>query len=242
MLDPRYFNVKFVQNHYTQNGNSYRPTKSIHLEASNWTNIFPISDEEFDALGLNQALWLFDTDFFIQGNARSFEWDELGIRIREWYTSDDDETSNDWEDSEIIDRAISSNFVQIFTINAYFDFDDIDNPVKTYLQNYDSPPLTANNFQNIVININQDKAILNDGWLFGSKTEEKEFYTNHYFQSTTSDGSLSAGHLLLAYFKLDGKTTIYKRTVFNMLELFGILGGMYEVLEVTLTILLSSTS
>ena len=175
-------------------------------------------------------------------NARSFEWDELGIRIREWYTSDDDETSNDWEDSEIIDRAISSNFVQIFTINAYFDFDDIDNPVKTYLQNYDSPPLTANNFQNIVININQDKAILNDGWLFGSKTEEKEFYTNHYFQSTTSDGSLSAGHLLLAYFKLDGKTTIYKRTAFNMLELFGILGGMYEVLEVTLTILLSSTS
>ena len=134
------------------------------------------------------------------------------------------------------------NIFYMHTINAYFDFDDLQNPVKTYLHDIDVAPLTPGVSQNIYIDVNQNKAELNDGWFLNTDSKEIEFYTNQYRSSFATGLDQYDGYVLIAKFTLDGKMNIYERTAFNLLELFGLLGGVYEIIELVLRLLLSSLS
>ena len=128
--------------------------------------------------------------------------------------------------------------VVMYTINSYFDFEDIQNPVKTYLHNVDLAPLTPEVSQNMIIDVNKNKGILNDGWFLGSDSKEIEFYTNQYSSSYATGLDQHEGYLLQARFRLDGHISIYERTAFNLLELFGLLGGVYEIIGEVLKLLL----
>ena len=131
---------------------------------------------------------------------------------------------------------------KMYTINAYFDNEDIQNPIKKYLQEIDVAPLTPEVSQNIFIDVNKNKAELKDSWFLSSYSEETEFYTNTYRSSYATGLDQHDGYLLSVRFMLDGKMNIYERTAFNILELIGLLGGVYEIIELVLKLLLSSLS
>ena len=130
----------------------------------------------------------------------------------------------------------------MYTINSYFDFDDIQNPVKTYLHEINVAPLTPYVSQNIYIDVNKNKAELKDSWFLSTDPQEIEFYTNQYRSSYATGLAQFDGYLLTAKFRFDGRMNIYERTSFNLLELFGLLGGVYEIIEIALKLLLSSLS
>ena len=132
------------------------------------------------------------------------------------------------------------NLFEIYTINSYFDFDDLENPVKTYIQSIDVAPLTPEVSNNILVDVNQDKAILNDDWFLGGSSKEVTFYTNEYSSGYVTSISQFENYLLVVSFRLNGKMNIYERTAFNFLELFGMLGGIYELIEITSKMLLAS--
>ena len=135
---------------------------------------------------------------------------------------------------------MTSNSFQIYTINSYFDFDDIEDPVKEYLQSIDVAPLTPEVANTVIVDVNQNKAILNDEWFLGASSKEVKFYTNQYSSGYVTSSSQYEDYLLVVSFRLDGKTNIYERTSLNLLELFGMLGGIYELIEVTFKMLLAS--
>ena len=88
-----------------------------------------MNDQEFLSLGLNDALCLDRNDFYIQGNSRSLQWSEISANIIPWYYNN----RTDWKDNETIDEAIQESVFTMYTINSYFDNEDIKNPVKKYL-------------------------------------------------------------------------------------------------------------
>ena len=80
--DPTYFSIFAGQESKIQNGSYYSDKSSYSdIGLKNCTNIFPMSDQEFLLLGLNDALCLENDDFYIQGNSRSLHWNEIGIYI-----------------------------------------------------------------------------------------------------------------------------------------------------------------
>ena len=240
LKDPRYFDVYFLQDTYTQNGNNFTVEEYEYIEVGDWKDIFPISDEEYNSYGLDNAICVTGTDYYLQGNSNSYKWNEISISIHQCYNSS--ESSVECKSEEEINNAMGNNLFHVYTLNSYFDFDDLENPVKTYIHSIDAAPLTPYISQNLAVNVNQNKAILNDGWFFSSNTEEIEFYTNQYSSSFATSLTQFEGYLFLAQFRLDGKMSIYERTSFNFIELFGMLGGIYEIIELTFSLLLSSLS
>ena len=80
--DLTYFDSFVGQDYYVQNGSSYaNQIEYIDIGFRNYSNIFPMKDEEFISLGLNDALCLDRNDFYIQGNSRSLQWSEISANI-----------------------------------------------------------------------------------------------------------------------------------------------------------------
>ena len=82
LKDPTYFEIFIGQDSYSQEGTYYIEERNIkQIDLKNCTNIFPMSDEEFKLLKLDEALCLANDDYYIQGNSRSIQWNEISVNI-----------------------------------------------------------------------------------------------------------------------------------------------------------------
>ena len=71
------------------------------------------------------------SDYFLQGDFNS----EVFYDIEIYVTKCSNITQNNtiWKDEEEIDRVINSGYIDIALLNTFFDFDDYEDPIKTYL-------------------------------------------------------------------------------------------------------------
>ena len=82
LSDHTYFDTFVGQDHYVQNGSSYaNEIEYRDIGFKNCSNIFPMSNQEFLSLGLNDALCLDRNDFYIQENSQSLQWSEISANI-----------------------------------------------------------------------------------------------------------------------------------------------------------------
>ena len=68
----------------------------------------------------------------------------------------DNDSNKNWESSTDIDDFIDNHVIDLQIIYSYFDFDDFDAPVKTYLSDYDVSNLNQTIYSKlwIIIRIN----------------------------------------------------------------------------------------
>ena len=122
-------------------------------------------------------------------------------------------------------------------MTPYFDYSDIDNPVKYHLES--SHFLVLNNDYFYIMNmfVRKNEYTLNDNVFGFQESKSGVFYSlvNSRTLPTSSNGADFA-HI---YFNLDSQIDQYERTVQTLFEVIGTIGGNYEILRISIGLFLA---
>jgi hypothetical protein len=135
---------------------------------------------------------------------------------------------------EDIEAIISTSLIGLVISNQFFDFENIDQPVQTFMDR--SFVFFMNPYMQIesILNVRRHNYKLNDN-LFGiNPSEENVFYNivsnrdmNYY---VGSDNYV----YFTAEFTLDNRIDVYERTLRNSIDVFGDIGGIFEIIHLLL--------
>ena len=122
--------------------------------------------------------------------------------------------------------------VFMYTVDEFLDLDDFENPVKTHLNgNYATILTTQYNWAtNLFLRRNEYE--LNDDPLGYASSKKGYFYDLHPGFTMLIP---STYNFMFAFFiQVDSQVDKYKRNVMNISDIFGKLGGLFEVLDVSM--------
>ena len=123
-------------------------------------------------------------------------------------------------------------------MTPYFDYEDIDDPIKYHIDDSHYFTVTPNLFHTVEMYVRKNEYNLHDSIFGTSKPKSGVFYTiqNSRTLSSESDG-ISFGYVS---FELDAQTDQYQRNVRTISDVIGIIGGNYEILRILFSLILSS--
>ena len=127
---------------------------------------------------------------------------------------------------------MTSTFFRLGFLTSYFDYDDYTNPIKSYINDFDVFSVFEDRATSMEARIRHNTAEMTDGLLIGLTTEETEFYsletktigTEHHEANTR-------GMLARVYINLDRISDTYQRRVYTFMDLFGFVGGLFEIMS-----------
>ena len=121
------FTLQISESTFTQVDDYYFPV-STDLGYKLWdSNDLPGISNEFIARGLTLSLyWPKNKDYRVAGNYLSEDMRFISIVLKRWQGSG-------WKSTADIDNAINKVVFSIMILNSYMDFNDYENPVKSYI-------------------------------------------------------------------------------------------------------------
>lgn len=133
-------------------------------------------------------------------------------------------------------EIVNNSRMGILISNQYFDFENIEQPVQTYMDNpvdfYPDPDETMYS----VINIRRHNYKLNDN-LFGiNPSQEGVFYSAVPQRSINYNIGVTNDLFFRADFFLDARIDIYERTLRNFIDVLGDIGGIFEIIHLILSL------
>ena len=137
LLDTSYFRFSVNNAKYSRDA-SYGLTKTVvPIEMEPCGDNFPsVEKDVYDRRGLSLFLWPKNTDYFLRSNLNSDKFNAIEIYIQKCNTG--------CQPDAVIKNILDTHFAELALINSYFDFEDYENPVRTYLEDVNIYGLTAN--------------------------------------------------------------------------------------------------
>lgn len=116
--------------------------------------------------------------------------------------------------------------------NQYFDFYNIDVPVQHFADDVSDVFLNDFSTNFIFLKVQKNKYTLNDNLIGLNPSSEGTFYSMssadfHYLTTQTQVP-------FMVWVMLDSKVEIHERSVTTMLDIFGTIGGIFELLDIIL--------
>jgi len=126
--------------------------------------------------------------------------------------------------------------LSVFFLNSYMDFEDYTTPIKAYMEDRFIFKGVPGLGKQIKMYIKENTVELADSLLGFSRAEEYEFMS---VDNNIQDLHLfKGGFYFEVFFMLDAQKETYTRVVFSFLDLFGKLGGVFELLNASLGLLI----
>ena len=123
-------------------------------------------------------------------------------------------------------------------MTPYFDYSDIDNPVKYHMDDRQYFVLNYEHFYITNMYIRRNEYTLNDD-IFGLKDDKsRAFYS--LVDSRTIPVAANGLDFAHVYFSLDNQIDEYERTVQTIFEAIGTIGGNYEILRISIGLFLGT--
>ena len=169
-----------------------------------------------------------DFDFTVQGNAFNDNYKRVELFFNVW-------NGVHCKPLNQAINALQNSIVNLYTMTQFFDFNDIDNPVKYHFDD-NSIVLNSAGYNILEISVRKNEYTLNDNLLGLTNSESGVFYS-FIKGSTTSFPSeipLISG---LIQITLDDQVDRYERSVATVIEAFGVIGGIYELFKVVFRLL-----
>jgi hypothetical protein len=126
---------------------------------------------------------------------------------------------------------MSSHYVQLALVNSYFDFDDYETPIKTYLEDLNVISLIPDITKNFFYEIQENTAELKESLLFNVFSETKKFYSIGERAATVENFQRFQQSFTNIFIRLSQKSDMYERISFTIFDMFGIIGGIFGVLS-----------
>ena len=117
------------------------------------------------------------------------------------------------------------------------DFNDINTPVKSYYEDKASLYLINSGAKLMKIYSKLNKVTLDDDYMMIKSAKNQEFFSVDNIRNDI--GTYSTGFAAEAVILLDSNRDIYQRSAFTILDLFGIIGGIFGLLTSAFGFLLS---
>lgn len=206
-------------------GNSVTNTTTMSFSTCQNTSFSYSNEEELTKRNINSSFLCPDSlSYDIIGNQYSDISSYIKIKVKRC-------TGTDCQSSTAIDTAISGKSLGITLVNTYFDFDDYDEPVKTYLDDKSTFKFVSGYTKFVTLYAQQRSAEYKDSYIdVLSDPEEQEFVG---VETITQDFDLESNNqdtLFEIYIRLDENQQDYSREVYSFLDVTGDLGGVFEIL------------
>ena len=227
LLDTTYLTLEIMQNGYLMNSQTkYSIVSSIPIEYELCGNKFPnVRDDIYKRVELSSYIWPKNTDFFIQSDFNSDNYQTIEIKFKKW-------TGVGCKSNNEISDLIETHSIYVAILSSYFDFDDYEAPVHHYLQDLNIYGLVSSLTQVASYRVRRNQAHLNDNIWLGvqGKSTQMEFYSAYKDNYLISEIGTEQT-LLQIYFNLDVHIDQYQRTVFSFLDLLGFIGGLFQIFK-----------
>ncbi|CAI2384266.1 unnamed protein product [Moneuplotes crassus] len=188
------------------------------------------NQQEIDYLKLSEFYCPDSRNFSVLGNILSETVSYFSFRITRCNNATSTVTC---QSNTTINSILKKVQIRVYIVNTYFDFEDYDNPIKTYLDGrflYDIMPGFS---QNIGIRLQKNEAEIQDDYLaFAPGGDSKEFIGIDTAIERLATEENYDGDLLNVVFTKDSSSKSYERSVFTVLEAFGNIGGLLEIFTI----------
>ena len=142
----------------------------------------------------------------------------------------------DWKSQ--IEQTIKVNHsrASVYVASSYFDFKNIEQPVQKFYRFY-SNIIFPNTFAEAYFQIQPNEYTLDDSIFDKGSQKTGRLYTNDKFYTGINTDSF-ASHYLKIIVKLDTEYQKYERSLLSIIEVFGIVGGSYEIISLVFRLIL----
>ena len=137
-----------------------------------------------------------------------------------------------------IDAVMKDTLFNIVIYNWYFDFDDYVTPIKAYFDDVYSYQLTPGFNKQLKLYIKQNDVELNDAYVQIGNSQQMSFLNVDRFALDIFSES-SSGQVFDVTVRLDPYKDSYQRVVFSLLDVFGTVGGIFQVLQTVFGLIIS---
>ena len=121
-------------------------------------------------------------------------------------------------------------------INSYFDFEDYDQPIKTYIDDRFFFSLMTSITRNFLAYVKTNEAeTLDDFFNYSPQGKESSFISIDRISQDIQESET----IVSVRFVKDPRTDSYDRSVFSLLDALGNIGGLNEVLQVSCGLIIS---
>ena len=127
--DESYINVRMNQYYYT--GNQVTSKYTFSFEKWSYNHFSEISQNLLQQMNITNFICPKSTEVYLMSNSFANNFTYFDIKIQRCVGTDS--KGNPWKSESDIDAALDSTLVQLAVINNYFDFNDYNKPIKSYL-------------------------------------------------------------------------------------------------------------
>ena len=227
LTDPTLFNVSFFNTEYRRSTEGYeRIPIPISYGYCNDAFLDFVEPELNERVSLDKHLCPTEDDYYLVGDFNSKIFRDIEILITPW-----NETNNEgvvWKSRDQIDLLIQTGYINIAITRSYFDFDDYENPIKTFLSKSDNHFMLLNATNWAEYLVQENTAMRSDNVFYSEPYNETTFYDIGTKNIKTVNNIVTGGAAAFITVGPDPKTIHYERTVYTLLDLFGYLGGLYD--------------
>ncbi|CAI2377012.1 unnamed protein product [Moneuplotes crassus] len=179
---------------------------------------------EVEKLGIEDYICPQNRNFLIQGNSLSEDFLYLELNIDKCKTGCPAD----------LDTVLSKIRMEIPFVNTYFNFDDFNSPVKTYIDGrltFDLLPGYL--IRNDVFIQKNEAEYLDSYFAYQPGGTKKEFVgVDRVDQRLAVQHDSVSETIFKMQFVKDEATKSFERTVFSFMEAFGNIGGLFEIIEI----------
>ena len=127
-------------------------------------------------------------------------------------------------------NRLDNSILNIFIIKPYFDYSDIENPIKYHIDDTHYLALNFNTAYILDMYVRKNEYTLYDSILGSFGDESGVFYSIE--KSNIVPIESNQVDLAQVRFLIDHQIDQYERTVQTLFEVFGTIGGNYEILRI----------
>ena len=125
---------------------------------------------------------------------------------------------------------MNRDLLNIQTASGYFDSNDYEEPVKTYVNQDQFIQLSSSWPQTYEIAIQENEALLSDNLFFSTGYKSKKFYSISPPVYRSYSNQLIPNLLTQIRISLSREGEQYERVVYTFFDMFGYLGGLFDFL------------
>ena len=132
-----------------------------------------------------------------------------------------------------INEELEKYYIQAIVVSTYFDYDDYEQPIKTYVNDIDFMNILVNYTNIFAVRVQQNQAYLADNLFYNSEFKKLTYYNAGKKEFRYENLGLNEGMIMRVYVNLDRELVSFERNVYSFLDMFGFLGGLFDFMYFT---------
>jgi hypothetical protein len=128
---------------------------------------------------------------------------------------------------------MNDHWLEFGMVNAYFDFNDISDPIKTYYEDVNFYSMVPYYPNYLTIKVAHNEYQTDDNLVFQGLTAQGSFY-NVRSKDIQPDNynNREPGKIMTILVYLTPEYQLYERYSFSIFDMFGLIGGLYEICKI----------